>query len=174
MNCTGVMFTNAIVDISMSIAQIFPLVNVKGHKAIVSQVGTNNETSFQTHVNGIEFTASNWDKQLSNDDYRCLPTQVRKLIGFAKANGLNKKQSAFLADKQQNRNDKKRGVLQVSHSDDAKKETVERAVSKIAQYFTKDDASNNNGAPDESPKSNANTGVTFGRQNSTGGKCGPE
>ena len=46
MNCTGVTFANAIVDISMSIAQIFPLANVKGHKAIVSQVGTNNETSY--------------------------------------------------------------------------------------------------------------------------------
>ena len=59
------------------------------------------------------------------------------------------------------------------HSDDTKKEIVERAVSKIAQYFTKDDASNDDGAPDESPKSNANAGATFGRQNATGGKRGP-
>ena len=69
----GVTFVNAIVDISTSIAQIFPLVNVKGRKAIVSQVGTNSNTSYSTHVNGIEFTASNRDKRLSNDDYKCLP-----------------------------------------------------------------------------------------------------
>ena len=173
MNCTGVTFANAIVDISMSIAQIFPLVNVKGRKAIVSQVGTNSETSYSTHVNGIEFTASNWDKQLTNDDYRCLPTQVRKRIGFAKVSGFNKKQSAFLADKQQNMNDKKRGISKVLHSDDTKNEIVERAVIKIAQYFTKDDASNDDGAPDASPKSNADAGATFGRQNATGEKCGP-
>ena len=162
MNYIGVTFVNAIVDISTSIAQIFPLVNVKGHKAIVSQVGTNSDTSYSTHVNDIEFTESNWDKRLSNDDYKCLPKQVRKLIGFVKAHGYHDKQSAFLAEKQQNRIDKKRGVSQVSHSgpshDDAEKEMVERAVSKIVQHFTKDDASNDNGAPDESPKSNANAG----------------
>ena len=53
---------------------------------------------------------------------------------------------------------------------------MERAVSKIAQYFTKDNASNDDGAPgapDASPKSNANAGATFGRQNATGGKRGP-
>ena len=57
--------------------------------------------------------------------------------------------------------------------DDPEKEKMERAVSKIVQHFTKDDASNDNGAPDESPKSNANAGSTFGRQNSTGGKRRP-
>ena len=48
MNRTGVTFANAIVDISMSIAQIFPLANVKGRKAIVSQVGTNDVTLFHS------------------------------------------------------------------------------------------------------------------------------
>ena len=62
LNRIGVTFQNAIVDIGNSIAQIFPLVNVKGRKAIVSQVGTNSERSYTTYVNGIEFTASNWDK----------------------------------------------------------------------------------------------------------------
>ena len=126
------------------------------------QIGTSSNTSYSIHVNGIGFTESNWDKRLSNDDYKCLPKQVRKLIGFVKAHGYHDKQSAFLAEKQQNRIDKKRGVSQVSHSgpshDDAEKEMVERAVSKIVQHFTKDDASNDNGAPDESPKSNANAG----------------
>ena len=77
MNRNGVTFANAIVDISMSIAQIFPLANVKGRKAIVSQVGTNGETSYSTHCNGVEFTAANWDKRLGNDDYKCLPLQLR-------------------------------------------------------------------------------------------------
>ena len=185
MNCTGVTFANAIVDIYMSIAQIVPLANVKGHKAIVSQIGTNSETSYSTHVNVVEFTASNCYKCLSNDDYKCLPTKVRKLIGFAKANGFNEKQSAFLTDKQQNRN-KKRGIPKVSQrshygpsQDDTENEIVERAISKIAQYYTKDDAFNGDGAPgapgapDASPKSNANTGATFGRQNATGGKRVP-
>ena len=104
---------------------------------------------------------------------------MRKLIGFAKANGFNEKQSAFLADKQQNR-DKKRGISKVSQrshygpsQDDTENEIVERAISKIAQYYTKDDASSGDGgpvAPDASSKSNANAGATFGRQNATGGK----
>ena len=122
------------------------------------------------------------DKRLGNDDYKCLPTQVRKLIGFTKANGFNEKQSAFIAEKQQNR-DKKRGISKVSQrshygpsQDDKENEIVERVISKIAQYYTKDDTSNGDGAPgapDASPKSNANAGATFGRQNTTGGKCVP-
>ena len=177
LNRIGVTFQNAIVDIGTTIAQIFPLVNIKGRKAIVSQIGTNSDTSYSTHVNGIEFTESNWDKRLSNNDYKCLLKQMKKLIGFAKAHGYYDKQSVFLVEKQQNRNDKKRVVSQISHygpsQDDSEKEMVERAVNKIVQHFTKDDASNDNGAPDESPKSNANAGSTFGRQNSTGGKRRP-
>ena len=57
--------------------------------------------------------------------------------------------------------------------DGSEKELMDCAVSKIVQHFTKDDASNNNGAPDENPKSNDNAGSTFGRQNSSGGKRGP-
>ena len=98
---------------------------------------------------------------------------MKKLIGFAKYHGFDEKYTAFLAEKQQNRNDKKRGISQVLHSDDTGKEIVERAVSKITQYFTKNDASNDDDAPDASPKSNANAGATFGRQNATGGKRGP-
>ena len=51
-----------------------------------------------------------------------------------------------------------------------KNEIVDCAVNKIVQYFTKNDASNDNGAPGESTKSNTNVGSTFGRQNSSGGK----
>ena len=53
MNRTGVTFAAAIVNISMSIGQLFPLTNVKGRKAIVSQAGTNDVTLYATHCNGI-------------------------------------------------------------------------------------------------------------------------
>ena len=99
-------------NISKSIAQIFPLANVKGHKAIVAQIGTNSNTSYSAHVNGIEFTEFSWDKRLHNDYYKCLPKPVKKIIGFANAHGYHDKQSAFLAEKQQNGNNKKRGVSQ--------------------------------------------------------------
>ena len=54
--------------------------------------------------------------------------------------------------------------------DDAEKEVMNCAVSKIVQAITKDDAPNDNGAPDESPKFNANAESSFGRQKSSGGK----
>ena len=174
LNCIGVLFQDTVMDISTSIAQIFPLVNVKGHKTIVSQTRTSGKTSYSTHVNGGEFTESTWEKRLSNDKYKCIPKQVKKLIGFAKYHGYNEKYPAFLAEKQQNRNDKKRRVSQISYygptKDDADKEVMDCAVSKIVQAITKDNAPNDDGAPDESPKSNANTGFSFGRQNSSGGK----
>ena len=74
-----------LLNISTSIGQLFPLANVKGRKAIVSQAGTNDVTSYATHCNGILFTDKTWHKHMSNDDYKHIPTQIRKLIGFAKA-----------------------------------------------------------------------------------------
>ena len=59
-NHIGVAFEDAIVNISTSIAQTFPDVNVKGRKAIVSQTGTSGKKSHSTHINGIEFTEANW------------------------------------------------------------------------------------------------------------------
>ena len=70
------------------------------------QIMTSSNTSYSTHVNGIEFTESNWDKRLSNNDYKCIPKQVEKLIGLAKDHGYNEKYLAFIPEKQQNRNDK--------------------------------------------------------------------
>ena len=46
------------------------------------------------------FTDKNWFKHLNNDDYKFIPTQMKKLIGFAKANNFTKKQAAFLEDKE--------------------------------------------------------------------------
>ena len=40
LNCKGVTFLDAIVSLSTSIATTFPLINVKGHKALVSETGT--------------------------------------------------------------------------------------------------------------------------------------
>ena len=175
MNCTGVTFAKAIVNISTSIAPIFPLVNVKGRQVIVPQVGTNNMTSYYTHYNGISFNDKNWDKHLDNEDYKCIPTQIKKLIGFAKANGFIEKQSVFLKNRQQSRKNKKGGVSQVPQAfhygpsqDNPEDEMVERAISKIAQYYTKNDSSGDDSgsvAPDasSSSKSNANAGSTFRR-----------
>ena len=56
---------------------------------------------------------------------------------------------------------------------------VERAISKIAQYYTDKNASsgdsgivvpNANSSSKSNAKSNANAGSTFGKQNETGGK----
>ena len=117
MNRTGVTFADAIMNISNSIGQIFPLANVKGRKAIVSQAGTNDVTSYATHCNGILFTDKTWHKHMSNDDYRHIPTQVRKLIGFAKANNFAEKQVAFLEEQQQNKRIKKeRSVTSIASS----------------------------------------------------------
>ena len=55
MNQTGVVFADAIVNISLSIAQIFPLANVKGRKVTVSQAETGDVTSYVTHCNGVLF-----------------------------------------------------------------------------------------------------------------------
>ena len=94
---------------------------------------------------------------------------MKKLIGFTKYHGFDEKYPAFRAEKQQNKNDKKRGVSEMSYygpsKDDAEKDVMDRTVSKIVQAFTKDDALNDDGAPDESPKSSANAGSSFGKQN---------
>ena len=77
---------------------------------------------------------------------------------------------------QQNRNDKKRGASEMSYygpsKDDVEKDVIDCAVSKIIQAFTKDDAPNDYGAPNESPKSSANAGFSFGNHNPFGGKRG--
>ena len=73
LNHTGVTFKNTIVNISTSIGQIFPYVNIKGRKAIVSQTGTSSKTSYSTHINGIEFTEANWKSKLNNEDFKYIP-----------------------------------------------------------------------------------------------------
>ena len=99
-----------------------------------------------------------------------------KLIGFAKANGFTEKQTTFHEDKEQNKRNKKRGVSQVSQNQ--KDDIVERAISKIAQYYTDKNASSGdssivvpdaNSSSKSNDKSNANAGSTFGKQNATGG-----
>ena len=175
MNRTGVTFQTAIVDISTSIAQIFPLIHVKGRKSIISQVGTA-DTSYSTHCNGVLFTNENWKKRLTNEEYKCIPTQMKKLIGFAKAHGYEEQLAAF---NERRHGDKKRKVSKVSHygpaQDDKEDEMFDRIISKIAEHQNKNDSSSgdtNPVAPDASSslKSNASAGATFGRQNSTGGK----
>ena len=150
LNQIGVTFHDAVVNTSTSIAQLMP--------------------------NVIDFTGANWKKRLSNDKYKFIPKQVKKLIGFAKYHSFDKKYLAFLAEKQQNGNDKKRKVSEMSYygpsKDDAEKDAIDRAISKIVQAFTKDDAPNDDGAPDENPKSSANAGSSLGKENPFGGSRG--
>ena len=49
---------------------------------------------------------------------------------------------------------------------------MDRAISKSRQAFNKGDVPNNDGAPDEGPKSNANAGSSFGKPNVYKGKGG--
>ena len=134
-NCIGVTFQNAIVDISTSIAQIFPNVNVEGHRAIVLQTGTSSKTSYSTSINDMEFTKANWKRRLSNEKFKCIPKQMRELIGFAKYHKFDEKYPAFLAERQEKINSKKRGQ-EVSYyglsQDDAEKDVTDCAVRKIA------------------------------------------
>ena len=49
---------------------------------------------------------------------------------------------------------------------------MDRDVSKIVQTFIKGDAPNDDGAPEEGPKSNVNVGSSFGKLNVYRGKRG--
>ena len=54
--------------------------------------------------------------------------------------------------------------------DDTENDVMDCAVRKIVQAFTKDNVPNDDGAPDKGPKSTANAGSSFGKQNAYGGK----
>ena len=40
--------------------------------------------NFKTTLNGIDFNSRNWSKRFSEEDYKRILTQVRKLIGIGK------------------------------------------------------------------------------------------
>ena len=143
----------------------------------MSQAGTNDVTSYATHCNGILFTDKTLHKHMSNGDYKHIPTQMKKLIGFAKANNFTEKQAAFNENKKQNK-DNKRRVSQVSQVQED--DIVKRAISKITKHYqdkiASSASSSDNGTmvlyvPEvkADTKSNANAGSTFGKQNATGG-----
>ena len=96
-------------NISTSIAYIFPYANVKGHKAIVSQTGTSSKTSYSTDINNIEFTEANWKRRLSKQEFKCILKQIKKLIGFAKYHKFDEKYPPFLAERKEKIINKKRG-----------------------------------------------------------------
>ena len=125
---------DAIVSLSTSIATIFSLVHVKGHRALVSETGTGSEVSHSTHINGLEFTEHTWKNKFNNEKYRCIPKQIGKLIDFAKHYKFNKKQVAFKAEIQARNISKKRGRKASETSQtDAEDDAVDRAICKIAQ-----------------------------------------
>ena len=103
------------------------------------------------------------------EDYKCIPNQVRKLIGFAKYHQYDAKHAAFLAESKEKR----------SQFDDLNEAIVDRAICKIAQAFesykggdaSKDD---DNDVTDEDTKPKSGAGSTFGNsgngKNQFGGK----
>ena len=95
LNRQGVTFQDAIVILSTSIATLFPLIGVKGCKALVSETGTSDEVTNKTHINGLEFTEENWKTNWTSKQFKCIPTQVRRLIGFAKYHKYDEKMVAF-------------------------------------------------------------------------------
>ena len=110
--CQGVSFQDVTTSLSTSIGTIFSLVNVKGRKALDSKTGTGNgdgKKSNSSHMNGILFTTKNWKNKFSNDDCNCFPTQLKRLIGFAKEHNYDEKHVAFVSSK-----DPKKGGRQTS------------------------------------------------------------
>ena len=65
--------------LSIIIAQIYPLTNQKGCKSLILETGTTKTGNFKNTLNGIQFTATNWEKY-----YKKIPSQVRRLIGIGK------------------------------------------------------------------------------------------
>ena len=92
LNRQGVTFQDDVVSLSTLIATIFPLINVKGRKTLMSETGTNSQVTHATYLNGVEFTDQTWKGCFSIEDYRCIPKQVKKLIGFARRYKCNDKQ----------------------------------------------------------------------------------
>ena len=109
LNHQGVTFQDAIVSLSTSIATIYPLIGVKGRKALVSKTNTGGGAgiSHKTHLNGVSFTDSDWKSNFKGDDYKCIPTQVRRLICFAKYHKFDEKQAAFLVETKENKRNEK-------------------------------------------------------------------
>ena len=105
--CQGVTFPATITSLSTYIAITFPLINPKGHKALVSEIGTGSgdgkKSRFFSHLNGILFMANNWESKWSYEQYKCFLTQVKKFIGFAKMYKIDETQDAFIADKERGR-----------------------------------------------------------------------
>ena len=96
LNRQGVSFQDAIVALSTSIASIYPLIGMKGRKALVSETNTGDSAiSHKSHLNGVSFTDKDWKRHFKNDEFRCIPNQVRKLIGFAKHHDYDQKQAVL-------------------------------------------------------------------------------
>ena len=113
---------------------------------------------------------------LNNEEFKCIPEQVRKLIGFCKHYKFDEKQAASKAEIQARDNSRKkaRQASETSYygpsKDEAENEVVDHAVCKILQALNNGNAPKNGGVPDEEPKSNANAGSSFGKTNEFGGK----
>ena len=170
LNRQGVSFQDAVIALSTSIASNYPLVGMKGRKALVSETNTGGlPVSLKSHLNGVSFTAQDWKRHFKPDDFKCIPIQVKRLIGFAKNHNYDEKNAAFVQESK-DRKDNKRGRQASetrSHSDDPDDAIVDRAISKIAKAFQSykgDNASNeDNDATDDDTKPRSGAGATFGK-----------
>ena len=134
LNRQGVSFQDAIVALSTSIASIYLLIGMKGRKALVSETNTGGGgISHKSHLNGVSFTESDWKRNFKSEDYKCIPNQVRKLIGFAKYHKYDEKHAAFLAESKEKRRKKRgRNVSETNGQfDDPDDAIVDPAIYKI-------------------------------------------
>ena len=139
----------------------------------MSKTETGNEVPNATHINGLKFTEHTWKTNWNAEQFRCIPKQVRKLIGFTKYLKYDEKQATFIAENR----DKNRGrQASKTSQEDPDTNAVDRAVCKIAQAF---ESINNGGTlkddgdiSDDDKKPKIGAGSTFGgkRKNQYGGK----
>ena len=86
-------------------------------------------------VNGPQLDKDDW-VNFENDEFRCIPTQVRKLIGFAKHHDYDEKQAVFVSEAKEKRNKRGRQASETrGQFDDPDDAIVDRAISKITKAF---------------------------------------
>ena len=104
-------FRNATQALSTSVARNFKRGPNRAKRSILAlESGSggyddNGTNDAKFSINGVAFNTTNWDKQMSPDDYAKIPFVVRKMIGFCKT------QDGFHPSKSGQRNVKKRAKI---------------------------------------------------------------
>ena len=71
----GFTFREAITRLSITIESVYPLMNQKGRKSLISETGPC-MNDFKTTLNGLEITGENWENRFSDKDYKRIPIQI--------------------------------------------------------------------------------------------------